>query len=88
VQKFVEEVEQITFSGDYALQKGTEVVYITERAVFKLTPEGLALTEVAPGIDIQRDIFAHMAFRPNMPVQPKIMDHRIFIDKIMRVKDS
>lgn len=62
--KFVDEVEQITFSGDYAIQSGQRVLYITERAVFELTEKGLTLTEIAPGIDLEKDIIQKMSFRP------------------------
>jgi propionate CoA-transferase len=62
--KFVEAVEQITFSGPLAVGKGQSVHYITERCVFELRAEGLQLVEVAPGIDIERDILAHMGFKP------------------------
>jgi propionate CoA-transferase len=62
--KFIESVEQITFNGAAAARAGQRVLYVTERCVFGLTPEGLELLEVAPGIDIDRDILQHMAFRP------------------------
>lgn len=62
--KFLDHVEQITFSGNYAVGIGQTVLYITERAVFQLTAEGMELLEVAPGIDIERDILAHMDFTP------------------------
>ena len=65
-RKFLEHVEQITFSGHYAASIGQAVLYVTERAVFRLTAEGIELLEVAPGIDIERDIVAHMAFPPLM----------------------
>jgi propionate CoA-transferase len=54
------------------------VLYITERCVFRLGPEGLELTEIAPGIDLERDILAHMDFRPVMHRPPVLMDARIF----------
>ncbi len=63
-RKFVEAVEQITFSGPLAVGKGQSVYYVTERCVFALRADGLQLVEVAPGIDIERDILAHMGFKP------------------------
>ena len=76
--KFVHEVEHRTFSGPQATLRGTPVLYITERCVFRLTRDGLELTEVAPGVDIERDILARMDFRPLIPRQPVLMDARIF----------
>jgi propionate CoA-transferase len=87
LKKFMKSVQQKTFSGSYALEKGTEVTYVTERAVFKLTDQGLILTEVAPGIDIQKDILNLMEFQPEVPSQPKIMNPRIFNSAMMGVKD-
>jgi propionate CoA-transferase len=80
--KFLQDVEQVTFSGDYALEAGQDVTYVTERAVFKLTPEGVELTEIAPGVDLQKDILDHMAFKPIIK-DVKEMDARIFRDEVM-----
>ncbi|HEX7606808.1 MAG TPA: CoA-transferase, partial [Usitatibacter sp.] len=63
-RKFVKAVEQITFNGAYAAEKGQPVLYVTERCVFRRTHDGMELAEVAPGIDIERDILAHMDFVP------------------------
>jgi acyl CoA:acetate/3-ketoacid CoA transferase len=64
VRKFVEHVERITFAASYARRTGQEVLYITERAVFRLVEQGLELIEVAPGIEVGRDILPYMDFRP------------------------
>ncbi|MDH4288961.1 MAG: acyl CoA:acetate/3-ketoacid CoA transferase [Aquincola sp.] len=76
--KFRAQVQHVTFAGHQAASRGQRVLYVTERCVFELTPHGLALTEVAPGIDIERDILAHMAFAPIMVPPPVPMDARIF----------
>jgi len=86
-KKFVNEVEHRTFSGPYAAQNGKEVLYITERCVFQLTQEGLELIEVAPGIDIRRDIIDKMEFEPIVR-RPSIMDFRIFGSEPMGLRDE
>ncbi len=85
--KFPQKVEQITFSGDYARESGQTVMYITERAVFQLTREGLELMEIAPGIDMEKDILSHMDFMPVVK-NVKFMDQRIFEDKVMGLKSQ
>lgn len=82
-KKFVNEVQQITFSGNYANKVKQPVMYITERAVFELTEDGLMLTEIAPGMDLQKDILAHMDFEPIISENLKTMDERIFRDEVM-----
>ena len=84
--KFVTEVEQRTFSGAYARRRNQPVVYITERCVFQLGEAGLELTEIAPGIDLERDILAHMDFRPHIAANLKPMDARIFRDEPMDLR--
>lgn len=76
--KFLKQVEQITFSGDYAVEVNQPVLYVTERAVFRLTPQGLCLTEIAPGVDLQKDILDLMEFQPVVAEDLKLMDQRIF----------
>lgn len=77
VRKLVNQVSGITFSGPEAVRRQQEVVYVTERAVFKLTPDGVELVEVAPGIDLQRDVLDHMDFRPIVR-DPKRMNPAYF----------
>lgn len=84
--KFVDQVEHRTFSGPQAVKRGTPVVYITERCVFHLTPAGLVLSEIAPGVDLQRDILDRMDFLPLMPETPGLMDAAIFADKPMHLR--
>ncbi|MBV8322582.1 MAG: acyl CoA:acetate/3-ketoacid CoA transferase, partial [Hyphomicrobiales bacterium] len=76
--KFIEAVEQVTFSGEYAAEIGQPVYYVTERCVFQRTTLGLELIEVAPGIEIERDILKQMRFKPVIAREPKPMDDRIF----------
>ena len=85
-RKFVHRVEQVTFSGAYAVEQNQPVYYVTERCVFRLDRDGLELIEVAPGIDVERDILAHMAFRPIVR-DPPPMDARIFQPEPMRLED-
>lgn len=73
VTKLVSDVEQITWSGSEGMRRGQEVVYVTERAVFHLTEKGLALVEVAPGIDVRRDVLERMAFAPLIERDPALM---------------
>ncbi|CAH2602941.1 Acyl CoA:acetate/3-ketoacid CoA transferase [Rhodovastum atsumiense] len=76
-RKFRVQVEQVTFNGQYAYDRGKPVYYVTERCVFRRVRGGLALIEVAPGIDIDRDILPHMEFRPIIG-EVGVMDPRIF----------
>jgi propionate CoA-transferase len=77
-RKFVHDVEHVTFSGAYSGKRGQSVLYVTERCVFALRPDGLELVEVAPGINVERDILARMDFKPLIQRDPAAMDARIF----------
>lgn len=76
--KFVPEVSHICFSAERALQRGQRVLYVTERAVFRLTADGLELIELAPGADLRRDVLDQMGFVPVMRSHPLRMDPRLF----------
>ncbi|HJV27926.1 MAG TPA: acyl CoA:acetate/3-ketoacid CoA transferase [Aromatoleum sp.] len=85
-RKFVTEVEHRTFSGRQALKRGRTVLYITERCVFRLGEDGLELTEIAPGVDLERDILDKMDFRPIMRGKPRLMDARLFQGEPMALR--
>jgi propionate CoA-transferase len=76
--KFLAAVEQRTFSGREASRRGQQVLYVTERCVLQLGPDGLILIEVAPGLDLQRDVLDLMGFTPLMPSPPRAMDAALF----------
>lgn len=81
--KFVPELEQTTYNGRYARERGQQVLYITERAVFQLGEQGLELIEVAPGLDLEKDILAQMQFRPAIAPRLRQMDMRLFLPEPM-----
>jgi len=78
IKKLVEAVEHVTFSGRRAVEQGQDVTYVTERCVMKLTPAGLVVTEVAPGVDIERDILAWSAFPLAIADNCKTMPAAVF----------
>jgi len=80
IQKFVNQVGQITFAGQYA-PANQEVLYITERAVFKLIDHKVTIVEIAPGIDLEKDVIAAMGFRPEVSPELKLMDPALFCEK-------
>jgi propionate CoA-transferase len=86
--KFVSEVEQVTFNGRYAVKKNQEVLYLTERGVFQLNNEGLKLIEIAPGADLQNDILDCMDFTPIISDNLKQMDQRLFSNSILGLNTS
>lgn len=77
-QKFIKQVQQITFSGQYASTTEQNVLYVTERAVFQLIKGKMTLIEIAPGIDLQRDVLDQMGFKPDISAQLKLMDTGLF----------
>ena len=87
-RKFVKKVEHITFSGEYAEKTEKDVLFITERAVFRLGEGGLILKEIAPGVNLERDILEKMEFKPIISDELKIMDERIFREGAMGLRNS
>ena len=87
VKKFVKDVEHVTFSGETAQMNNLRVFYVTERCVFALTGEGIELIEIAPGIDLEKDILAQMDFKPIIK-NPVLMDERIFKLPLMGLKEQ
>jgi propionate CoA-transferase len=85
VAKLVKEVEQISFSAARAVVVGQPVTYVTERAVFELSADGVVLTELAPGLDLDRDVLAHMDFKPLISPQLKEIDVRAYRPEPMRL---
>lgn len=83
VKKFKQAVEQVTFSAEYAKETGQKVLYITERAVFELIDGILTLTEIAPGVDLEKDVLGQMEFKPVIAEDLKLMDERLFRPEIM-----
>lgn len=88
MKKFIDHVEHVTFSGAYAVKQHQPVLYVTERCVFSLTEAGMELIEIAPGIDLERDILAHMEFKPVIKNSPAQMDPRIFQPESMQLKSD
>ncbi len=86
-KKFIQQVEQITFNGTYAAESGQPVLYVTERCVFRRGRDGMELIEVAPGIDVNRDILGQMEFTPIVR-NPGMMDPRIFRDQPMELEET
>jgi propionate CoA-transferase len=87
VRKFVEQVEHVTYSGAVAVERGQQALYVTERCVFRLGSQGLELVEIAPGVHLERDILAKMAFRPVVSPHLKTMDAAIFAAMPMGLRE-
>lgn len=87
VKKFIRKVEQVTLNGKFESRKNKKISLVTERAVFELTPEGPKLIEIAPGVDLQRDILDQMEFRPLIAEPLKQMDAAIFDEALLNLKN-
>ena len=87
-RKFVRQVEHRTFSGREARRRGQRVLYVTERCVFELAPSGgLQLTEIAPGVNLERDVLAHMDFLPAISPNLALMDAALFVPASIGLRD-
>ena len=82
-RKVVPKLEQVCYSASMARARGQVTLFVTERAVFRVGPDGLELTEIAPGVDAERDVIAQMGFRPAVSRELKTMDPRIFRPALM-----
>ena len=81
-KKIVKKVQQVTFNGQLARQKGQKVIYITDLCVFELTDKGLVLTETAPGLDLQTDILAHVEFDVAISPELKTTDPAVYRNRL------
>ena len=84
-RKVVDKVQQITFNGQLARQKNQTVVYVTERCIFNLEPDGVVLREVAPGLDLQKDILDQVGFKVKIALDLKEMDSALFRPEVMGI---
>ncbi len=78
----------VAFSGQHAIKYGQEILYVTERAVFRLTKDGLTLEEVAPGIDVDKDVIQKMSFEPIIRGSVREMDDKIFNESIIGIRNE
>lgn len=88
IKKFVDSVEQVTFSARQAKARGQKVFYVTERAVFELTQDGIMLCEIAPGVDLETHILKNMEFKPIISKRLREMPVELFNEGIMGLKNS
>ncbi len=86
ISKFVKRVYKIVYSGSHGVKKGQKVLFVTERAVFKLGDKGIELIEVAPEVDIEKDILAKMEFKPRILNNVEYMNKELFNDKPMNLR--
>jgi propionate CoA-transferase len=82
-RKFVPKLEQICYSAAIGRERGQTTLFVTERAVFRISADGLELIEIAPGLDAERDVIAQMGFRPRVAARLATMDARIFAPGLM-----
>jgi propionate CoA-transferase len=86
VKKLVESVDQISFSGPRAVAQGQEIVYVTERCVLRLEREGVTVTELAPGVDLKRDVLSEAEFPLRVANDLRKMDPALFQPELLNLK--
>ncbi|MCG9803459.1 acyl CoA:acetate/3-ketoacid CoA transferase, partial [Staphylococcus argenteus] len=87
-KKFVSEVSHIDFNAQYSRSLNQEVYFVTDRAVFELVDKGLKLIEIAPGLDLQKDILNQMSFKPIIADNIKLIDSSIYQKQWGQLKQS
>jgi propionate CoA-transferase len=87
-RKFVSKLQQMSYNGPYARERNQTTLFVTERAVFRAIDGALELIEIAPGIDLERDVLDHMAFRPVISPDLRLMDERLFRPEPMGLDDT
>jgi len=87
LKKLVKKVQQVSFSGKIAREKGQNAYFITERAIFKIVKEGVLLVEIAKGIDLDKDVLSHMEFKPLIAEELKIINPYIYEKGLFRLRD-
>src|SRR5262249_5359658 len=85
-KKFVNRIEQVSYSGPFAAQEGRTSIFITERAILRTVDGGLELIEIAPGVDLEKAVLAHMGFRPKIAADLRRMDKRLFAQTPMNLR--
>lgn len=88
IPRGVAAVQAIAFNGRRMLADGKDVLYVTERAAFRMTADGPELFEVAPGVDVEADVLAHMCFKPRIAKDVRRMDPRVFTRGLMGLRDA
>src|SRR5262245_38518284 len=85
-KKFVDRIECVSYSAPFAVKEGRTAIFITERAVLRVVGDALELVEIAPGVDLEKDVMRHMAFRPRIAADFKLMDKRLFSAALMNLR--
>lgn len=87
-KKFVDTVQSMDFNAEYSRRLGQEVFYVTERAVFQLTDDGLELIEIAPGLELERDVLSQMSFRPKVSQDLKVINEALYSETWGKLAES